>query len=311
MRRVQPFLLVNSGSGAGDTQDDIVAAAVDLGLDHHVVGPGDDFDRVLSDAVALGADLLVAAGGDGTLCAVANVAMAHDLPMVVVPAGTRNHFALDLGLDLADPVGVLRGSLASGHERPVDVGTVNGSTFLNNVSLGVYAVAVGSDAYRDNRVAALLDAAKQAWSDDAGGTARLMLTLPGSAVVDEDEGSAAVLVVNNAYSPTFAPGNRLRPRMDAGEIWVYVGGGLQREHSTLEKITHVLEKAVTQSLLRAAYGTDAVAIESDRPDVPVAVDGEARPDLVAPFTFASAPGALRLLVPGDPGPTPVAVDLSW
>jgi diacylglycerol kinase family enzyme len=97
---MQPFLLINAGSGGGRTQDSITAVATELNLDHHVVKPGDDFDAVLGAALERGADLLSAAGGDGTLCAVANVAMDHDMPMVVVPAGTRNHFALDLGLDL-------------------------------------------------------------------------------------------------------------------------------------------------------------------------------------------------------------------
>ena len=89
---MQPFLLINSGSGGGRTQDSITAVATELNLDHHVVKPGDDFDAVLGAALERGADLLAAAGGDGTLCAVANVAMDHDMPMVVVPAGTRNHF---------------------------------------------------------------------------------------------------------------------------------------------------------------------------------------------------------------------------
>src|SRR6476646_8970527 len=87
--RVQPFLLINAGSGGGRTQDSITAVATDLALAHHVVEPGDDFDAVLGAALDRGADLLAAAGGDGTLSAVANVAMDHDLPMVVVPAGTR------------------------------------------------------------------------------------------------------------------------------------------------------------------------------------------------------------------------------
>jgi diacylglycerol kinase family enzyme len=114
---MQPFLLINAGSGGGRTQDSITAVATELNLDHHVVKPGDDFDAVLGAALERGADLLAAAGGDGTLCAVANVAMDHDMSMIVVPAGTRNHFALDLGLDLEDPGGVLRASLSSGFER--------------------------------------------------------------------------------------------------------------------------------------------------------------------------------------------------
>ena len=92
--------------------------------------------------------------------------MDHELPMVVVHSGTRNHSALDLGLDLEDPAGVLRACLTSGHERRVDVGTVNGSIFLNNASLGVYATAVGSGDYRRHKVSAFAKAAREAISPD-------------------------------------------------------------------------------------------------------------------------------------------------
>jgi predicted polyphosphate/ATP-dependent NAD kinase len=92
LRRTRP-----AGSGGGHAQDSITEVATELEVEHHVVEPGDDFGAVLAAALDRGADLLMAAGGDGTLCDVANVAMDHDLPMVLVPAGTRNHFALDSG----------------------------------------------------------------------------------------------------------------------------------------------------------------------------------------------------------------------
>ena len=308
---VHPFLLVNSGSGGGKTQESIVALATGLHIDHHVVQPGDDFDAVLAAALDRGADPLAAAGGDGTLCAVADVAMAHDLPMVVVPAGTRNHFALDVGLDLTDPAGVLRASLTSGYERRVDVGTINGTTFLNNASIGLYATAVDRADYRKHKVKAFVAAAREAHSRDAGGQARLSLSLPGSSLIDIDEATSSVMVINNAYSPIFAPGKRLRPQLDAGQVWVYVGGGLDREDSGIAAMFHAVGTAVSQSVLRAAFGAEQVVISADRPDVPIAVDGENRPDLTAPFEFTSRPGALRLLVPTDPAPRTVDVLLSW
>lgn len=308
---MQPFLLVNAGSGGGHAQDSIVKAARDLDVDHHVVQPGDDFEEVLAAALDRGADLLAAAGGDGTLCAVANVAMDHDLPMIVAPAGTRNHFALDLGLDLEDPAGVLRACLTSGHERRVDVGTVNGSTFLNNTSLGVYATAVGAADYRDHKVKAFVGAARETLSRDKGGEAHLSTSAPGCAVVDSSEGAAAIMVVNNAYSPGFAPGARLRPRLDAGEVWVYVGGGLEREQNKFATLTHAIDSAITHQSLRAAFAADRIVLASDRPDVPIAVDGELRPDLTAPFEFTSRRNALRLIVPEDPAPRTIEILLSW
>ncbi|MFN8127058.1 MAG: diacylglycerol kinase family protein [Candidatus Nanopelagicales bacterium] len=308
---MQPFLLVNAGSGGGETQDSIVAAAEELHVECHEVQPGDDFDEVLTAALDRGADLLIAAGGDGTLCAVADQAMAHDVPMIVVPAGTRNHFALDVGLDLDDPVAVFRASLTSGHERSVDVGSVNGATFLNNASLGVYASAVGEDDYRDHKVKALVGAARKSVSKDDGGQAHLSTAVPGSALEDLGEAAPAVMVVNNAYSPTFSPGARLRPRLDSGEVWVYIGGGMERGENLVASLAHAVDAAITKQTLRAAFGAERVVISSDTPEVPIAVDGEHRPDLTAPFEFRSRKGALRLIVPDDPAPREVQILLSW
>ena len=306
-----PFLLVNAGSGGGHAQASIMQAARELKVDFHTAQPGDDFGEILAGAVDRGADVLAAAGGDGTLAAVADVAMGHDLPMIVVPAGTRNHFALDLGLDLTDPVGVFRSALTSGFERRVDVGSVTGTTFLNNASLGLYAAAVATSDYRDHKVRAFLGAARESVSEDEGGEAHLTATVPGTALADVGAGSAAVMVVNNAYAATFAPGRRLRPRLDAGEVWVYIGGGLERGGNVLATLGHAIGAAIDKQELRAAFATERAVISADRPDIPIAVDGEVRPELTAPFEFVSRARALRVLVPTDPGPVATEIFLSW
>jgi len=77
------------------------------------------------------------------------------------------------------------------------------------------------------------------------------------------------------------------------------------------QVVHAVGKVGGQSLLRVAFGAEQVVISADRPDVPIAVDGENRPDLTAPFEFTSRPGALRLRVPTDPAPRTVDVLLSW
>ena len=103
-----------------------------------------------------GAAALGMAGGDGSLGAVAGEALEHDVPFVCVPFGTRNHFARDLGLDCDDPVSVLD-AFRGGEERRVDVGTVDGRVFLNNVSLGLYASLVHDPAHETkNRLVAAL-----------------------------------------------------------------------------------------------------------------------------------------------------------
>ena len=91
------------------------------------------------------------AGGDGSQALVASVAMKHDVAHVCVPAGTRNHFAADLGLDRNDVVGALD-AFTDGVERRVDLASLNERVFVNNASLGVYAQVVQSDAYRDAKL---------------------------------------------------------------------------------------------------------------------------------------------------------------
>src|SRR5215211_2586397 len=99
-----------------------------------------------------GAESLAVAGGDGSVAAVAGVAVERGLPLVVVPTGTLNHFARDLGSDLIRPLRALD-VFASGHyERRVDIGRVNGRLFINNVSLGVYAEMLGAPGYRQDKL---------------------------------------------------------------------------------------------------------------------------------------------------------------
>ena len=112
---------------------------------------GDDLAGLARDAVARGADVLGMAGGDGSQALVAGIASEHGLPFVCIPAGTRNHLALDLGVDRDDVVGSLD-AFKDGFERTIDLATVNGNVFVNNVSLGVYAHIVQSDDYRDAKM---------------------------------------------------------------------------------------------------------------------------------------------------------------
>src|SRR5438067_231051 len=131
------WLLVNPRSGVGSAVGEVRAAAAGRGLETHVLQPGEDATMVARRARA---EALGCAGGDGTVAAVAAVAVERDLPFVCVPFGTRNHFARDLGLDRADPIAAL--DAFGGTERRIDVGRANGRLFLNNVSIGAYAVLV-------------------------------------------------------------------------------------------------------------------------------------------------------------------------
>ena len=157
----RPVLFINPRSGDGKAaRARLAERARDAGIEAVILDPGQDLAALADAAVAAGADALGMAGGDGSLAVVAAAAAAHGIPFVCVPAGTRNHFALDLGVDRRDVVGALD-AFTDGVERRIDVAEVNGRMFLNNVSLGIYGDAVRSPAYRDAKVRTLLETAAE------------------------------------------------------------------------------------------------------------------------------------------------------
>src|SRR3990172_4813617 len=142
---------LGGGSAGGSPRcetDYLVDECHKRGIEPVVLGPEDDMLRLARDAADRGADVIGMAGGDGSQALVASVAAELGLPMVVVPAGTRNHLALDLGLDRDDVVGALD-AFGEAREQPMDLADVNGHVFVNNVSLGLYAAIVRSPEYRD------------------------------------------------------------------------------------------------------------------------------------------------------------------
>ena len=152
-RQVDPaargVLIMNPRSGGGKAERFALAEECRRrGIEPVVLEPGDDLLELARSAIDRGADVIGMAGGDGSQALVASVAMAADVPLVCVPAGTRNRFALDLGLDRNDVVAALD-AFDAAVERRIDLATVNGRVFVNNVSLGVYAKIVRSPAYRD------------------------------------------------------------------------------------------------------------------------------------------------------------------
>src|SRR6185437_10524778 len=147
-RRAVLFFNPKSGGGKAE-RFKLADEAAARGIRAIELKPGQDLRELVAEAVRGGADGLAMAGGDGSQAIVAAIAAEHDLPYACIPAGTRNHFALDLGVDRDDVVGAL--------ERLVDLGEVNGRVFVNNVSLGVYAEAVSQDQYRAAKLRTLLD----------------------------------------------------------------------------------------------------------------------------------------------------------
>jgi diacylglycerol kinase family enzyme len=288
-RPVRPVVIWNPRSGGGKAlKADLATEARARGIEPIELTPGDDLVELVRGAVAGGADALAAAGGDGTQALVASIAAEHDLPFACIPAGTRNHFALDLGVDRDDVVGALDAFVAGG-ERRVDLAEVNGRTFVNNVSLGLYAEAVQREGYRDAKLRTILDTAPDILGSGESGTPGLHWTGPKGAA---HESAAVILVSNNVYRLGRAIGSGSRPRIDDGLLGIAVmeipgagGGGGRR--------------------LWRQWSAPSFEVRSGAP-VPAGVDGEAL-TLEPPLRFTVHPGVLRVrLAPHHPGASPSA-----
>ncbi|MDX6436328.1 MAG: hypothetical protein QOK34_1162, partial [Gaiellaceae bacterium] len=213
------FLLINPRSGKGSpSAEELAAEAERLGVAAHLLREGEDLAELArsADDVALGM-----AGGDGSLAAVAEIALERDLPFVCVPFGTRNHFARDLGLDRGNPIAALRAF--GGQERRIDVGRAGGRLFLNNVSLGVYARLVHRrESHRRRRNAF---ARVRAWAILVTHRHPLGITVDGQLLE-----SRLVLVANNAYELEL-PSLGSRERLDEGKLYLYSPGADPAERS--------------------------------------------------------------------------------
>jgi diacylglycerol kinase family enzyme len=213
----RPVLFVNPRSGDGNaTRLGLVERARDLGIDVVILAPGDSRETLVRAAVESEADALGMAGGDGSLAVVAAAAAAHGLPFICIPAGTRNHFALDLGVDRHDVLGAL-GAFTDAVERQIDVAEVNGHPFLNNVSLGIYGEAVSREAYRDAKARTLVATAQEVLAPHG--------QVPALRLVDdagrEHDRLAVALVSNNPYSLGRPPAGT-RPALDSGRLGIIV-----------------------------------------------------------------------------------------
>ena len=294
--------LINERSGSGRGSE-VLADLQANGVDCHVLEQGDDVQAWAQQAIQGGAEALIAAGGDGTIATVAQVAMGR-VPMAVAPVGTRNHFALDIGLDPSDPVASLRASLA-GDPKGIDVGEINGEIFLNNMSFGIYAAAVSDPAYRSGRLKVLASEANRALAS-AGESASITTTVP----VDIPEGSrvGAILVSNNPYDAASAPGERLRPSLTSGRLQVYLLG-IPKAGGRVPLLGALREVLASGSPFLGSWSVEDLGLGADRP-VPVASDGEYRPTIVPPYHLRSRHLALEVLLPKRPAPTS-SFTLEW
>jgi diacylglycerol kinase family enzyme len=282
----RPYIVMNPHSGGGKVvKFGLQAKAEALGAEVALLdGPGYvDVAALVRAAVDRGADLLGVAGGDGTQALVAGIAAEHDLPFLVISAGTRNHFALDLGLDRDDPSGCVD-ALRDGVEVRVDLGMIGDRAFVNNASFGAYAQIVQSPEYRDNKEGTILSMLPDLLTPDS---TALSVRVGDSTV----ERTSAVLVSNNPYGSGRLIDMGRRNRLDQGVLGVVAG--------RLDSVTRAvgLLRRTDGDTLTVLTGPEAV-IESDAAEIPVGVDGEAL-TFPTPVLCTIRPGALRVRLPRD------------
>ena len=285
-RGERKILLINPRSGDGvAARTGLVEEARRRGIETVVLHPGDDLLELAREAAAR-ADVIGMAGGDGSQALVAGVASEHDLTFVCIPAGTRNHFALDLGVDRNDVVGALD-AFRWGTERTVDLARVNGRTFVNNVSLGVYAQIVRSEAYRAAKLATAREMLPDLLGDDAP-PLPISLSSPDGVL---HQHVRLVLVSNNPYVLDGLVGVGARPKLDTGMLGVVAleltGASDAAALTALDTIGQVKRFGGWHE-----WSTDTLLVESSEP-VPTGIDGESVL-LEAPLSFEIAPGALRV-----------------
>jgi Diacylglycerol kinase catalytic domain len=285
----QPVLFYNPKSGGGKAEQfGLSGEARARGIEPIELNRGADLAELVQKAVDNGADALAMAGGDGSQAVVAAMAADLNLPYACVPAGTRNHFALDLGVDRDDVVGALD-AFVDGGERRVDLAEVNGRVFVNNVSLGLYAEAVQRPGYREAKLRTLLDTVPDVIGPDGTGL-DLEWTGPGG---HEHHSGAAVLVSNNRYRLGTAVGSGTRPRIDDGLLGITVAA------APIGRPGRFAQRPWRE------WSAPEFEVRSDHP-VMAGIDGEAV-TLDPPLRFRIRPGVLRVRISGKhPGASPSA-----
>jgi diacylglycerol kinase family enzyme len=285
---------LNSAAGrAGKRKADIAPIFLTAGLDPQIVvlEMGQDPAEIARAAGARTA-IVVAAGGDGTVSRVAAGLIGTRAVLGVLPLGTLNHFAKDVGisLDLTKAVATIAGR----HVRRIDAACVNDRVFVNNSSIGIYPSIVEA---RDE----LRRQGHRKWPAFALATFRVLRRYRGVTVAIEVGGrryvwrTPFVFVGNNQYA---LDGIRLgsRTRLDGGRLFAYLAPRVR---------TRALPRLVAQALLGRATRSGAFRIVSarelsiDRPHggrLRVALDGEVT-TMATPLHYRACPGALRVLVP--------------
>ena len=293
VRPRQPVLLCNPWSGGGKVDKfGLKAMADELGVETVFLAKGLDLAELARDAIARGADCLGMAGGDGSQALVASICHEHGIPFVCISAGTRNHFAQDLGFDKEDP---RKGMVAfrDGVERFIDYGTVGDRLFVNNVSMGIYATIVQQDSYRGAKAQTAREMLPEMLSHQAE-PFDLQFTLPdGTEIAD----AFVIQVSNNPYVWRVSTEFAQRRAMDSGQLGVFAVNARTGPEAA-EIVTRALTGLARRDPYFHEFTCETFEVRSRSGKAFAGIDGEAL-ELDTPLEFRIHPRGLRMLVPPD------------
>jgi diacylglycerol kinase family enzyme len=297
-------LIMNLRSGGGKAaRFRLEEECRDRGIEPVVLQPGDDLLDLARRAVDAGADVIGMAGGDGSQALVASIAAERGVPMVVVPAGTRNHLALDLGLDRDDVVGALD-AFGEARQRSIDLAEVNGRTFVNNVSLGLYATIVRSPEYRDAKVDTTLATLPTVL---APGTEPFDLRFTGPDG-EARRGAHVIQVSNNPYGSSLATLGS-RPRLDTGRLGV-IALEIRGDREAAAFLAALATGHPDRFQGLRSWATPTFEVTSGSV-IDVGLDGESL-QIDPPLTFSIREEALSVRLPGHAiGYSPASLAMGW
>jgi diacylglycerol kinase family enzyme len=276
-------VLVNPRSGPDETSVADVRAHFDGHRVELVTGGG--VEHATRKAVEEGADFVAVAGGDGTIRCAASVLAASGIPLVPVPAGTRNHFARHVGIETLE---LAQQAADSGHRRRFDLGSVNGIHFMNNAGIGIYPRIVRRRKWAEKRFPRMVAAAVAAWPQIRR-LRRFPVTLDGETI------KAWMVFVGNGEYGTTVFDVTAREGVDAGLLDVRVlraDVGLARVRAVGALLVGRVE--ASPLIHRRLVPSCDIDLPWERADV--ALDGEVF-SLSTPLRFESVPGALEVLTP--------------
>ncbi len=290
----KPYLIINPVSGNGRAiKAHIDELAEKMGIKVIMTKKGVDISESALKAVRAGADVLGISGGDGSIGAVAKIAMEHNLPIVVLPGGTRCHFARDLGLDPKRIIDSLQGF--NGLEKRIDVGDINGRIFLNNASFGLYADIVNHEEYRDNKLQVTRKVLQDIVSEK-----KKPYDLQFTAGKTKIKHAILTVVGVNQYNTMSLLELGQRDQLDEGVIQVTIvtklNNKLVKELLSIVSFKRPTSRREVEGI--SQWVGKSLVVDSKSKKLVVGVDGESE-DYQTPVKIKILPGALRIYLPAE------------